>query len=254
MVGRALHDAWRAFERAFWPLVLASGLLLLPDVIFGIARVLLDLRGRSAASSTVVFLVVTIAFIRLVARSMLRGGVISLQLAAAGEQPAPLATVFAHTDRASSLFAAQILVGIATFAVGLLGALPGALLAYFARARGAAPSIILAALIPGAVTAVFAGMSFLLTDWYVVHERLGAVASMRAAWRRSRSARLRLFALFVVTSAIELVGLVVGLLLFCVGLVFTIPATRAFTDAVFTRAYLVLRDRERAGHPQGGAA
>jgi hypothetical protein len=241
LIAEALAQGWRALESAFWRLIFASVLLLVPDFVFGAARIVVDLGSSSLTTRSAFGIIAVAALTRLVARCMLRPGVLSLQLAVARRQPTALAMVFDSFDRTFSMIGAQFFTGLITMGCALFAALPGIAVSVIGHARGVGPSIMLAAIIPAVGGFLYASVNLLLTEWFIVNEGRSSFAAIKESWRSSRSWRLRLVGLYVLVGTIELTGLAVGILLCGVGMLVTVPFARAYSDAVLTNAYLQLR-------------
>lgn len=252
MIRAAVRGGWAALERAFWPLVLGSMALLVPDLLVSALR--WGSGGvKSLPRSQVVAMVLVLIIARVIARCILRPGYLTLQAAAVRGQPADLRLITSRGSRAVSLLGAEVLRGVVVVVSAIVAASPALLLAAIGRSRGWPPIVLLPVIVLGFAGYLFGATSLVLTEWTVSLEELGPVAAIRETWGRCRPWRKQLFGVYVVVSLVELAGVVVGLFLFGIGTLFTVPATRAFSDAALTLAYLRIRAHTSSGRAPSGS-
>jgi hypothetical protein len=239
MTTGALRGAWRALERAFWPLVLTSVPFVVLDVLFHLTR--RSLRSATSLHAAALFGALALAFFGV--SCALRAGHLELNVAVARGEPTTTGVLVRRLRRAHVVAATQILRAVFAIVCAVAAALPGTALLLLGDRRGA-PQLVIPLL--GLAGFVVGWSIATAAEWIAIGEHVGPVNALREAIRRSRGCRGMLVALFLATSVIEIAGVLVGLLLFGGGLVFTVPATRAFSTAAYAHAYLQLRVRSRA--------
>jgi hypothetical protein len=101
---------------------------------------------------------------------------------------------------------------------------------------------------------LFVILGLALGDWLVALRGAGPLEALRGSWRLAQGRRLKLLAFIVATWVVTLAGLV-GLVLFVVGAVVTVPLSRVWADLMLTDAVAqVLPELEQAPSADGRAA
>jgi hypothetical protein len=174
----------------------------------------------------------------IVLQSWLHPGYMRAQLAALRGERAGAKVLFSGGDRFGAMLRWKLLASVVTFAASLAGALPGFALAIVSGGEGTL------ALIGGLLATAGAGFAWMyvflgiwLGDRVVTFERAGARQTLRRSWELARGHRPRLFLFFVALLALGVAG-ALGMVLFCVGALVTVPIARAIGGAALTDAYL----------------
>jgi hypothetical protein len=242
-IAGALRGGWRALDHAFWIQLGAAGVLLLSELAEAVFRSFSRAIVPMWPGASILAVIGFMMLLRFAVHCLIRPGLLALNARCVRGERVTLDMLVSRTSRSPALAAAELLRMGTILGCALVALMPGVAFALLGHAYGMSSAVGQAAFLLGVVGFAFGTLSTTFVDRIVCLERTSAVQALREAWRLSRSNRLKLAVLLVVTTCVEGLGVFVGLLLCGVGLLFTLPATRAFTDAVFTHAYLQLRYR-----------
>jgi hypothetical protein len=230
VIVRAVRGGFRALECSFRLHLVMAALLVTTDLsVLSLVPVLRTHDRRVAIAIVLAFLLAQFALFCVV-----RPGPLALHAHSVHGNSAGPRIMVARMHRAPAVALAQVLRTLVPLVTALIAASPGIGFALIARGRGGSLGVTIVLALVGFV---FGSVSVMLVDRLVCIEQLGALEALRETWRRSRAIRTELFLLCVVIALFELVGVALGLLLFGIGLAFTVPAMRAWTDAMVTHAY-----------------
>lgn len=253
------NGAYAAFDRL--DISRASKLLLLNRVQTdnhlgvpadgGTAPPLLLEDPASVVLSVACFLVVTLALF--FARCAVVPGYLRMHREALREQPVNIRMLVRPEGRFVALVLVNLLILAMTITLlTLAGGLASLPLLIFGEGTStvAVFSVLIILLAPLVIYALL-GLSF--AEHAVVLRGAGPLPAIKLSWTMSRGVRLKIIGFAVVSSLVGLAGLVVGVLLFCVGVIFTTPLARVINDTCYTALFL-----ERLGElnrgPRGGAS
>jgi hypothetical protein len=152
-----------------------------------------------------------------------------------------VAPLFSGKDRFWVMAGWKLVAGFSVSAAVLVAAWPGALVAYVGYARES-QTMLVAGVAAMAIVAlpvvVFVALGVYLGDCVVALENVGPIAALRRAWALARGNRFALFWFAFVCFAVQLVG-ALGIVLCCVGIVFTMPLAIALTGFAKTESFLL---------------
>ena len=174
----------------------------------------------------------------LVLQSWLHPGYMRAQLAALRAESAGAKVLFSGGDRFGAMLRWKLLAATLTLGATIVGALPGVALAAISGGEGTLGLVAgLLAVAGGAFAWIYVFLGIWLGDRVVTFERVGARQALRRSWALARGHRPRLFLFFAGLLALGLAG-ALGMLLFCVGALVTVPLARGMAGAALTDAYL----------------
>lgn len=242
---RALRLAFQALKRA--PLLLAIGavLLLVTEgdwVSAGIAAPPDDPAFRDVApASRVVGALCCLSIlwlVLLVAQSWLQPGYLRSQLAALrGEKPTA-ALLFSGRDRFLAMLGWKILAATLVVLATGVGAMPGIALAVLSDGQGTLATVGgILTIAGGAFAGIYVFLGLWLGDRVVTFEGTRPMQTLRRTWALAEGHRLRLFLFFVALAIVGLAG-ALGVVLFCVGALVTVPLAHVLANTALTDAYL----------------
>lgn len=152
-----------------------------------------------------------------------------------------VAPLFSGKDRFWAMAGWKLVSGFALSAAFLVSAWPGALVAYVGYARDS-DTMLVAGAVVGLLVALpvtaFVAFGGYLGDCAVVLEGASPVEALRRSWSLARGNRFALFWFALVCLAVQMVG-ALGILVCCVGIVFTMPLAIALTGFAKTESFLV---------------
>lgn len=196
---------------------------------------------------------VTIIFAALFAlRCWVHPGYIRLHKQVIETGAGDFSTLFSGADMFMKMVTWKLLSGLISFGAILVAALPGTALAI---AGGMGDQQLL--LIGGGVLAVllvlpvaiYVNMGLYVGNHVVVLEGLSAMEALERTWSLANGNRLTLFIFAFVMGLVMIGALFAGLLMCCIGVLFTVPAARAMMDVGLTESFLLAtrEDSETAG-------
>ena len=93
----------------------------------------------------------------------------------------------------------------------------------------------------------YIGLGLAFGDHAVALDALGPTDALEKSWEMASGNRLYLLLFLFVYGVVNVIAVFVGLLMLCIGALFTIPTARAVTDIGFTEGYLMLTGRAGDG-------
>lgn len=186
---------------------------------------------------------VTIIFVALFSlRCWVHPGYIRLHKQVIETGAGDFGTLFSGADMFMKMVTWKLLSGAISFGAILVAALPGAALA-IAGGVGDQNMLLfggaaLAALLVFPV-AVYVNLGLYVGNHVVVLEGLGAMEALDRTWTLTNGNRLTLFIFAVVVALVTFGALLGGLLMCCIGVLFTVPAARAMMDLGLTESFLL---------------
>lgn len=181
----------------------------------------------------------------LVFRAFLQTGYIRLHVRAL-ESEGSFGDLFSGVDRLAPMLLWKLLKGLVSFGVLAVSALPGVGLIggglmmemYGLSILGGV--LIFLICIP---VMIYIGLGLSMGDHAVALDELGPTEALEKSWTLVSGNRLHLFIFLLVYGLARVASVLVGLLMLCIGALFTVPTVRAITDVGFTQGYLMLTGR-----------
>lgn len=264
----SLKGATRRVGRAFWkaplPLFVGGFVLTTLDNLPGASSAPLDgsfMGGRPEVDLpggewmiAALALGLSCLLVAAMLRAWLLPGWIRVQRAALVEGEASFATLGSGADRFLDVLGWRIARVLLLGLVFLSGAGPG--LAIATTAPNLEHPVVVAGIGVSAaiqtVLVLWLAPAIALVERFLVLDGVGPVEALRRSWAAARGNRPTLI-LFGVASALALlVSAVIGSLVFCVGVLVTVPWTRALVDMLWTRAWLRARHGDSVEHAWKG--
>lgn len=187
----------------------------------------------------VVVCALVVVLLLFLARCALVPGYLRTHQLAVTQQEVQVATLFRPEGR----FVPVVLVNLLLFVIGLLGLLAVFALAglplYLANNDPTALATVLVAstvLILPVVIYVSLGLSF--AEHAVVLEKLPPHEAIQRSWQLTRGIRWPLIGYVLLSVVVGIVAFLFGVILLCVGLLFTMPMARMINDAAYTTLFL----------------
>jgi hypothetical protein len=274
-IGRALDHGWKVLKRAPLPLGVGAVIMSLTDGgtfnvpseffsgdsqdaesfgdlfnllgVFGAASSGMDNLGI-AVMAAVIFFAVVVAIGFLLLRLWVEPGYFRLhwRLFATGDQG--FGPLFSGADRMVDLLLLKLLEFLVLTVTVIASALPGGLVLGlgFGLDKNIALMIVGGGLMGIGLlgAAIYVGLGLTLAGRVLVLEGHKPRDALRRSWELAAGHRWTLFLFVFVFGVLQLAGYLVGMLLCCVGMLLTVPATRAWADVAMTEAFLL--------HTQGG--
>ena len=89
-------------------------------------------------------------------------------------------------------------------------------------------------------TLIYVGLGLAFGDHAVALDNAGPTEALEKSWGLASGNRLHLFLFLFVYGIARLALAIAGLMMLCIGALFTVPISRAVTDVGFTEGYLLL--------------
>ena len=146
------------------------------------------------------------------------------------------------------LFVVELAVGAVCFGSLFVGAIPGALVVLIGAGILSATLVrlgLLAALLGALALWLYVWPGFVFASRILVLKGGTPMSALRASWKLAAGRRGLLLALLTVAYGFESIGLA-GLLLFLVGVLFTLPCGRVLRDTAVTSLFVRVSSQARA--------
>lgn len=179
-----------------------------------------------------------------VARAFVRPGVIRLHshILQTAETDS-IGILFSGADRFLHMLAWEFMLLAIMLAVGVVAAIPGAILMTVGFTTDIFPlklvgGLLLLLLSLGAWIYVVLGLAF--GAHLITLEERSPMEALKRSWMLARGNRLWTFLFLFCGGVLKFVAIVVGALMCCVGLLATVPAAQSIMDFAFTESFLLL--------------
>ncbi|MDG1483952.1 MAG: hypothetical protein P8R54_30455 [Myxococcota bacterium] len=179
-------------------------------------------------------------------RSWLHVGYIRTQSRSLLSGEGSFGDLLSGTDRLPTMMLWKLLKMLITTGALLVAAAPGGGILLFGVINENTPLLILGAVVAlllGVPVMVYIGLGLAFGEHAVTLDELGPTEALERSWELASGNRLHLFLFLLVYGFLRLVSVFVGLLMLCIGVLFTVPITRAVTDTGFTSSYLLLTNK-----------
>jgi hypothetical protein len=187
-------------------------------------------------------LIVVVAVVALFALNcFLQTGFIRLHVQILTDASDSFAPMFSGKDRFWHMAGFKSLAFLALSGTAIAASWPGALVAYLGFARDQEPLMMagVGLMLLLAVPAVaYVALGVYLGELAVALEGAAPAEALRRSWALARGNRLPLFAFALLCALIQFASLF-GVILFCVGLLITMPLARSLTGFAKTEGYLL---------------
>lgn len=181
-------------------------------------------------------------------RAFLHTGYIRLHHRAL-ESEGSFGDLLSGADRLVPMLLWKLLKGLVSIGAFVVSAVPGiGLIVFGLMQEQYAISVVggVLILLISVPVVVYIGLGLSLGDHAVALDELGPTAALEKSWSLVRGNRLHLFLFLLVYGFARFASVFVGLLMLCIGVLFTVPTVRAITDIGFTQGYLLLTGRAKS--------
>ena len=189
----------------------------------------------------IVLLVVILVMVGIAIQSYLEPGWIRAQRQALTEGKAPADVLLSGGSVFFPMFQWKLLAMGIRFGVGMVAVLPGAAIAAVgAQQESLAIGVVggIVAVVFGGTVSLWLGLGLMFGSHAVALDGVGASEALERSWSLAKGNRLMLLLVVVVYSVVNGLATFVGLMMLCIGALFTGPAGRAITDTAVTAGYL----------------
>ena len=179
-------------------------------------------------------------------RSWLHVGYIRTQSRALQSGEAGFGELFSGMDRLPAMMIWKLLKVFITTGALLVAAIPGGGMVLFGAISDSPLFLILGtvvALLLCVPVMFYIGLGLAFGEHAITLDELGPTDALERSWELASGNRLHLFLFLLVYGFIRMASFIVGLLMLCIGVLFTVPITRAVTDTGFTASYLLLTEK-----------
>ena len=176
-------------------------------------------------------------------RAWLHGGYLRLQAHTLETGMGDFSALFSGKDLFLGMVGAKLLKAVIMLGLALVAAIPALALIIPGAIRSSELLIIggiglfVLFLLP---LSVYFGLGLAFVEHVVTFEQLSPTAAIRRSLELADGNRLSLFFFMFVFGIFRLAAVLVGLMMLCIGVIFTLPLARAVADTAFTEGYLLL--------------
>ncbi len=205
--------------------------------------------AAAVAAVLVIGFVIVFSLVIGIVKAWLTNGWLELHRTIILEGEADLSRLFTSVDRAVSIWLTRFISGLVVGIFIVASMIPGGSAVAYTVSSGSSLESDPATLVAGAIvslllligTSVYVGLGVWLAPWFAVYDRSGPWSAMLQSWAAARGNRVTLFVFSLVQGLISFVALIVGILMLCVGAMFTVPIARAINDLATSYAWLSAR-------------